>query len=135
MKRKLAASPVNLYVTAAAAAVVGTLSVPAPASAVTIIDLFVFGDSYSDTGAFFPLTNGSTAVGYLAKNFNITLTTSKNPDPYSVVGRPVVGLHFALSLIARECAPRCDHNPLQVPTAFSSPRRSSHDLLTLASLV
>jgi phospholipase/lecithinase/hemolysin len=75
MKRKLAASPVNLYVTAAVAAVVGTLSVPAPASAVTITDLFVFGDSYSDTGAFFPLTNGSTAVGYLAKNFNITLTT------------------------------------------------------------
>jgi hypothetical protein len=32
-------------------------------------------------GAFFPLTNGSTAVGYLATNFNITLTTSKNPDP------------------------------------------------------
>jgi cholinesterase len=51
------------------------------ASAVTINDLFVFGDSYSDTGAFFPLTNGSTAVGYLAQNFNITLTTSKNPDP------------------------------------------------------
>jgi cholinesterase len=81
MKRKLAASPVNLYVTAAVAAVVGTLSVPAPASAVTITDLFVFGDSYSDTGAFFPLTNGSTAVGYLAKNFNITLTTPQNPDP------------------------------------------------------
>jgi phospholipase/lecithinase/hemolysin len=57
------------------------LNIPAPASAVTINDLFVFGDSYSDTGAFFPLTNGSTAVGYLAKNFNITLTTSKNADP------------------------------------------------------
>jgi len=81
MKRKLAANRVNLRVTAAIAAVVGTLSIPAPASAVTINDLFVFGDSYSDTGAFFPLTNGSTAVGYLAKNFNITLTTSKNPDP------------------------------------------------------
>src|SRR5436190_14977866 len=81
MKRKLAANRVNLHVTAAIAAVVGTLSIPAPASAVTINDLFVFGDSYSDTGAFFPLTNGSTAVGYLANNFNITLTTSKNPDP------------------------------------------------------
>jgi hypothetical protein len=75
MKRKLAANRVNLHVTAAIAAVVGTLSIPAPASAVTINDLFVFGDSYSDTGAFFPLTNGSTAVGYLANNFNITLTT------------------------------------------------------------
>ena len=81
MKRKLAANRVNLHVTAAIAAVVGTLSIPAPASAVTINDLFVFGDSYSDTGAFFPLTNGSTAVGYLANNFNITLTTSKNPNP------------------------------------------------------
>jgi len=50
---------------------------------VVINDLFVFGDSYSDTGAFFPLVNpgGSTAVGYLAKNFGIDLTTSKNPDP------------------------------------------------------
>ena len=50
MKRKLAANRVNLHVTAAIAAVVGTLSIPAPASAVTITDLFVFGDSYSDTG-------------------------------------------------------------------------------------
>jgi phospholipase/lecithinase/hemolysin len=81
MKRKLAANRVNLHVCAAIAAVVGTLSIPVPASAVTINDLFVFGDSYSDTGAFVPLTNGSTAVGYLANNFNITLTTSKNPDP------------------------------------------------------
>jgi len=72
---------VNLLRPIAVAAVLGTLAVPAPASAVAINDLFVFGDSYSDTGAFFPLTNGSTAVGYLAKDFGITLTTSKNPDP------------------------------------------------------
>ncbi|HEY6518572.1 MAG TPA: SGNH/GDSL hydrolase family protein [Roseiarcus sp.] len=54
-----------------------------PASAVVINDLFVFGDSYSDTGAFVPLVNpgGTTWAGYLAQNFNITLTTSKNPDP------------------------------------------------------
>jgi cholinesterase len=75
MKQKIALLAI------AAAAVIGMLTVPAPASAGTITDLFVFGDSYSDTGAFFPLTNGSTAVGYLARNFNITLTTSKNPDP------------------------------------------------------
>src|SRR5271165_314385 len=61
----------------------GGLVAAGPASAVTINDLFVFGDSYSDTGAFFPLTNGSTAVGYLAKDFGITLTTSKNPDPHT----------------------------------------------------
>jgi cholinesterase len=52
-----------------------------PASAVVINDLFVFGDSYSDTGAFVELSNGPTAVGYLAQDFGITLTTSKNADP------------------------------------------------------
>ncbi|MBV8915842.1 MAG: PEP-CTERM sorting domain-containing protein [Acetobacteraceae bacterium] len=51
------------------------------AHALPFNDLFVFGDSYSDTGAFFPLTNGSTAVGYLAQDLGITLTTSKNPSP------------------------------------------------------
>jgi phospholipase/lecithinase/hemolysin len=52
-----------------------------PASAVVINDLFVFGDSYSDTGSYVVLSNGPTAVGYLAQDFGITLTTSKNPDP------------------------------------------------------
>jgi cholinesterase len=66
---------------AVAATVVGALTISVPASAVTINDLFVFGDSYSDTGAYFPLTNGNTAVGYLAQDFGITLTTSKNPAP------------------------------------------------------
>jgi phospholipase/lecithinase/hemolysin len=41
----------------------------------------VFGDSYSDTGAYVELSNGPTAVGYLAQDFGITLTTSKNADP------------------------------------------------------
>jgi cholinesterase len=103
MKRKLAANRVNLRVTAAIAAVVGTLSIPGPASAVTINDLFVFGDSYSDTGAFVPLTNGSTAVGYLANNFNITLTTSKNPNPGTE------GVNFA------ESGARIDVGPDQPP--------------------
>lgn len=71
----------KLWVAAAAAGLAGAMTPPTPASAVVINDLFVFGDSYSDTGAFFPLTNGSTAVGYLAQNFGITLTTSKNLDP------------------------------------------------------
>jgi phospholipase/lecithinase/hemolysin len=53
----------------------------APASAAAISDLFVFGDSYSDTGAYGVATNGDTAVGYLAKDFGITFATSKNPDP------------------------------------------------------
>lgn len=62
-------------------AIVGALAVPAPAAAAVINDLFVFGDSYSDTGAYAKATNGKTAVEYLAENFGITLTTSKNPDP------------------------------------------------------
>lgn len=52
-----------------------------PAGAAVINDLFVFGDSYSDTGAYVELSNGPTAVGYLAQDLGITLTTSKNPDP------------------------------------------------------
>jgi phospholipase/lecithinase/hemolysin len=59
------------------------MTAPTPASAVVINDMFVFGDSYSDTGAFAALVNpgGTTWAGYLAQDFGITLTTSKNPDP------------------------------------------------------
>jgi cholinesterase len=73
----------KLLASAGAACLVAAMTTSTPASAVVINDLFVFGDSYSDTGAFFPLVNpgGTTAVGYLAQNFGITLTTSKNPDP------------------------------------------------------
>ncbi len=65
----------------AIAAAAGVLGASNPSSAALINDLFVFGDSYSDTGAYVVLTNGDTSVGYLAQNFGITLTTSKNPDP------------------------------------------------------
>jgi cholinesterase len=73
----------KLWASTVSACLVAAMTAPTPASAVVINDLFVFGDSYSDTGAFVPLVNpdGSTAVGYLAKNFGIDLTTSKNPDP------------------------------------------------------
>ena len=73
----------KLLASAGAACLVAAMTASTPASAVVINDLFVFGDSYSDTGAFVPLVNpgGTTAVGYLAKNFGIDLTTSKNPDP------------------------------------------------------
>ena len=73
----------KLCATVAAACLVGAVTASTPASAVVINDLFVFGDSYSDTGAYVPLVNpgGTTAVGYLAQNFGITLTTSKNADP------------------------------------------------------
>ena len=73
----------KLWASTATACLVAAMTASTPASAVVINDLFVFGDSYSDTGAFVPLVNpgGTTAVGYLAKNFGIDLTTSKNPDP------------------------------------------------------
>ncbi len=74
----------------AAIAFLCALTVPGAASAGAINDLFVFGDSYSDTGAYVrQTTNGNTAVAYLAKDFGITLTTSKNTDP----GRD--GVNFA----------------------------------------
>lgn len=74
------------------AALLVSLSIGIPAAHATAInDLFVFGDSYSDTGAYVPLTNGSTAVGYLAQDLGITLTTSKNPNP------GVNGVNFAES--------------------------------------
>lgn len=71
----------KLWMTITATCLVGAVTASTPASAVVINDLFVFGDSYSDTGAFFELSNGPTAVGYLAQDFDITLTTSKNADP------------------------------------------------------
>ncbi len=63
-------------------ATVLTVTLAAPqARATAINDLFVFGDSYSDTGASFPLTNGSTAVGYLAQYLGINLVTPKTAVP------------------------------------------------------
>ena len=53
----------------------------APAKAVQFRDLFVFGDSYSDTGSFSQYSNGPTAVGYLAAELGVTLDTSQNPHP------------------------------------------------------
>jgi len=65
---------------AAMAAAIG-LATAGNARAVEIDDIFLFGDSYTDTGAFFPLTNGSTAGAYLASNFGIPMVTSKEPTP------------------------------------------------------
>jgi cholinesterase len=70
-----------VYAIATSATILGSSILSLPAHAVVINDLFVFGDSYSDTGAYVELSNGPTAVGYLAQDFGITLTTSKNADP------------------------------------------------------
>jgi phospholipase/lecithinase/hemolysin len=69
------------FALSAVAVAFGSLAGSPPAPAAVINDLFVFGDSYSDTGAFHELSNGPTWAGYLAQDFGITLTTSKNPDP------------------------------------------------------
>lgn len=61
-------------------AAVTICSVPA-AHAVQFHNLFLFGDSFTDTGAYVPLTNGSTAGGYLAQQLGVDLVTSKNPAP------------------------------------------------------
>ena len=46
-----------------------------------INDAFLFGDSYTDTGAYVPLTNGTTAAAYMASLFGINIVTSKDPAP------------------------------------------------------
>ena len=51
------------------------------AQAKAFTDLFIFGDSYSDTGAYVPLTNGTTAAAYLAALYGIPLVTSKATHP------------------------------------------------------
>jgi phospholipase/lecithinase/hemolysin len=66
---------------------------PAPAAAPSraFSQLYVFGDSYSDTGAGFPLADGPTAVAYLAQHFSI---------PFTYYGDPAFkdqGLNFSVS--------------------------------------
>ena len=48
----------RLYAIATSAAILGSSIFSLPARAVVINDLFVFGDSYSDTGAYVELSNG-----------------------------------------------------------------------------
>ena len=86
------------------------------ANATKIGKLYVFGDSYSDTGAFVPLDNpgGTTWAGYLAQDFNITLTTSKNADPGTD------GVNFA------ESGARVD--PIPAPTRASDSQVESRGI-------
>lgn len=53
--------------------------------------LYVFGDSYSDTGAGFPYADGPTAVAYLAQRLGIPFTYYGAPDSKGK------GLNFAVS--------------------------------------
>jgi phospholipase/lecithinase/hemolysin len=54
--------------------------------------LYVFGDSYSDSGSGYSDTNGLTAVAYLAQNLHIPFTYYGDPK-YS----KTQGLNFAIS--------------------------------------
>ena len=65
---------------AVCAAAIG-ISMSGAVHAKAFTDLFLFGDSYTDTGAYVPLTNGSTAGGYLAQFLGINLVTSKSTAP------------------------------------------------------
>lgn len=71
----------RLSTAAACMAVLGAGLLTTTAKAAVFDDIFIFGDSYSDTGAYVPLTNGGTAAGYLAQHYGIPLTTSHNPNP------------------------------------------------------
>src|SRR6202034_730773 len=53
--------------------------------------LYVFGDSYSDTGAGFPYADGPTAVAYLAQRLAIPFTY------YGDTNSKGKGLNFAVS--------------------------------------
>ena len=64
-------------------AVLAAISITAAgaAQAVDFQSVYLFGDSYTDTGAYVPLTNGSTAGAYMAQSFGLNLVTSLNSAP------------------------------------------------------
>ncbi len=62
------------------------------APAMPYTQLYVFGDSYSDSGSGYVDTNGPTAVAYLADHLNIPFTWYGDPK-YS----KIQGLNFAIS--------------------------------------
>jgi phospholipase/lecithinase/hemolysin len=64
---------------------------PATVKAPPYTQLYVFGDSYSDSGAGYLDTNGPTAVAYLAQRLNIPFTWYGDPNSRGK------GLNFAIS--------------------------------------
>ena len=72
---------INVATKVVALTLLGSVAAGSIAQAAVFNDLFVFGDSYSDTGAYVRLTDGSTAAGYLAQNYGITLALPQNPAP------------------------------------------------------
>lgn len=62
-----------------------------PLAAAPYTQLYVFGDSYSDSGSGYLDTNGPTAVAYLAQRLNIPFTFYGDPNSKGK------GLNFAIS--------------------------------------
>ena len=68
-----------------------SFAVPAQTAPRPYTQLYVFGDSYSDTGAGFVFTNGPTAIARLAERLNIPFTY------YGAADSKGKGLNFAVS--------------------------------------
>jgi phospholipase/lecithinase/hemolysin len=81
-----------LSATLAAQSVPKPLKPQLPLAAAPYTQLYVFGDSYSDSGAGYIDTNGPTAVAYLAQRLAIPFTFYGDPK-YS----KTQGLNFAIS--------------------------------------
>lgn len=73
------------------AALLALAASTAPASARSWSSMYVFGDSYSDSGAGYVDGNGPTAVVYLAQTLQVPFTFNTAPD---AAGK---GLNFAVS--------------------------------------
>src|SRR5690242_7509315 len=56
------------------------LAVGAPAADPHITRMYVFGDSYSDTGAGYLDGNGPTAVAYLARRLGLSLSVPSDSE-------------------------------------------------------
>ena len=91
MKRFILASLFLSAVTLAAQTAPKPLKPQVPLTAAPYTQLYVFGDSYSDSGSGYLDTNGLTAVAYLAQRLSIPFTYYGDPTSKSK------GLNFAIS--------------------------------------
>lgn len=87
----LARQSLILGLAACASLLTRLTAAPASAASSSIAKLYVFGDSYSDTGAGYIDGNGPTAIAYLAQRLGLDLVPSNAPD---TAGK---SLNFAVS--------------------------------------
>lgn len=72
---------INVATRMVALTLLGSVVMGSIARAAVFNTVYIFGDSYSDTGAGSPLTNGGTAASYLAQSLGSPLTTSRDANP------------------------------------------------------